>query len=129
MRHSNRQLTRPSSFSVAWVFALVLLMNGMSQQAYAIDDAVFEEGIQRFGVLEHIDPGNQSVMINSLVYRVALDAQVEIQGRRSAFTLLTPGQNLRYAYKDRSEYADRPELRREIFVIQTVPSIPMSELH
>ena len=70
----------------------------------------------RTGVIDKVELASQSVIVSGTRYRVAIDAQVEIDGTYGAFSMLTRGMKVRFVCKLIS--ADE----REIVQLETLPS-------
>ena len=79
--------------------------------------------IQEEGEIQEIDIPNNNLVIDGVVYSVALDAKVEIGGSYGAFTLLQPGMKADFSYRmfDRNT--------REIFELSQLPdSTPLQQM-
>lgn len=67
------------------------------------------------GVIEEINLGTQEMIVSGLSYRVAIDANVEIDGSYGAFTMLRKGMQIEFDYEKHSS------TERVITRIQHIP--------
>lgn len=67
------------------------------------------------GVIEEINLASQEMIVSGLSYRVALDAQVEIDGSYGAFTMLRQGMQIEFDFEKHSS------TERVITRIQHIP--------
>lgn len=87
---------------------------GIAPFAVAGDDDFRIESWQ--GPVESLDIGKNSIVVGGVMYDVAPDANVRLGGSYGAFTLMTPGMNVKIMVK---RYIDTG--RREIIDIEELP--------
>ncbi|HET6472675.1 MAG TPA: hypothetical protein VFG38_12600 [Pseudomonadales bacterium] len=68
------------------------------------------------GSVQSLDVTNNSIIVGGVMYDVAPDARVQLGGSYGAFTLMTPGMNVKIMIK---RYIDTG--RREIIDIEELP--------
>jgi hypothetical protein len=103
------------SLNRAMVLAVLCLGQvALAEEATRESDSIYPVK-ESVGVIEDIDLDSQTLLVNGLRFRVALDATVTIHGSYGAFTLLTKGMLVRYRYHVISQ------TEREIYELETRP--------
>lgn len=105
-----------------WYALLLVLLLGMAGPVIAQERVTGFAEETRYGVIEKVELDRGTILIGGLRYRMAIDANVEINGTYGAYSMLQPGMKVVFTYLWISAN------EREIFRLETVPQIPPEEL-
>ncbi len=98
--------------SAVLLYLTLALLGVLSAPLAAAQDAPI---VQEEGEIQNLDIPNNNLVISGVVYKVALDAKIEIGGSYGAYTLLQPGMKVDFSYR----MFDRDT--REIFELSQLP--------
>jgi len=70
----------------------------------------------KVGIIQKIDLADSTMIVEGMLYRVAIDVHVEINGSYGAFSMLETGMQIEYTYEVHSD------TERTIVEIQQIPA-------
>lgn len=94
-------VTAMRTYVAAMRLVLVMLLGTLAVSASASDlNAPLRTKV---GVVQEIDLGGSTMIVEGMRYSVAFDAHVEINGTYGAFSMLEVGMQIEYTYEVHSE--------------------------